>query len=357
MPQKERLVGLDVSSSQVDGYVLASTAARSVQNDAAGRAGLLAWLRAEGVELAVLEASGGCERTLVRQLRTAGIEVRVVDPRRVRAYARALGRRAKNDRIDAEVIARFAQACPAKPGEHSEHDPAREAVASLLATRQDLLETRISMANRLGHQDGPARQVLARVIAQLEKEIAGLDRLIARAIADHPPFQALARRLDTVPGVGPVLIAALIAWLPELGRTNRMKLAALAGVAPYDEDSGNSRGPRHIAGGRTALRGVLYMVTLGAATRSNPVLMATYQRLRQAGKEAKVALVACMRKLLHILNVMIAREQDWNPDAATRPVDERPATAGSVLRTDPMKSPKPGGWTGARPIAAGGGGA
>jgi transposase len=318
MPQEERLVGLDVSSSQVDGFVLASTAARSVENDAAGRTALLAWLRAEGVELAVLEASGGCERSLVRTLRAAGLQVRVVDPRRVRDYARAMGRRAKNDRIDAEMIARFAKACPAKPGEHSEHDPAREAVASLLATRLDLLETRISLQNRLGHQDGPARRVLARVIARLDKEIAGLDRLIARAIADHPPFQALARRLHTVPGVGPVLIAALIAWLPELGRIDRMKLAALVGVAPYDQDSGNSHAPRHIAGGRTALRCVLYMATLGAATQSNPVLKATYQRLCANGKAPKLALVACMRKLLHILNTMVARDEDWQPDTAAR---------------------------------------
>ena len=318
MPQEERLVGLDVSSSQVDGFVLPSLAARSMKNDAAGRTALLAWLQAEGVELAVLEASGGCERALVRALRTGGLRVRVVDPRRVRDYARAMGRRAKNDRIDAEVIARFAKACPAEPDEHSEHDPAREALASLLATRIDLLEMRTSLQNRLGHQEGPARRALARLIAQVDKELARLERLIAQAIATHPPFQALARRLDTVPGVGPVLIAALIAWLPELGRIDRMKLAALVGVAPFDQDSGDSHGPRHIAGGRTALRGVLYMATLGAATQSNPVLKATYQRLRANGKPAKLALVACMRKLLHILNTMVARQQDWQPDAATR---------------------------------------
>lgn len=316
MTQFEVLVGLDVSSSQIDAHVLPGGATCSLANDAKGRARLLEWLQAAGVEFAVLEASGGCERPVARKLRDGGLAVRVVDPRRVRAYARALGRRAKNDRIDAEVIALFAKACPGEPGEH---DPAREALAALLATRLDLIEVRTSLQNRLGHQEGPAGRALARTIAQVDKEIAGLDRLIARAIADHPPFQALARRLATVPGVGKVLIAALIAWLPELGQVNRMRLAALVGVAPYDDDSGRNHGPRHIAGGRTALRCVLYMATLGAATQSNPTLKAMYQRLRAKGKEAKLALVACMRKLLHILNVMVVRQQDWQPDPAKRP--------------------------------------
>jgi transposase len=315
MAQFEVLVGLDVSSSQVDAHVLPGGTACSLANDPSGRAKLVKWLQAGGVQLAVVEASGGCEKPVVRALRTAGLAVRVVDPRRVRYLARAQGQRAKNDRIDAKMIAEFAKGCAGEPGEHN---PAREALAALLATRLDLIEVRTSLQNRRGHQEGPAGRALARTIAQVDKDNAGLERLIARAIAAHPPFQALARRLDTVPGVGPVLIAALIAWLPELGQVNRMRLAALVGVAPYDDDSGRNHGPRHIAGGRTALRCVLYMATLGAATQSNPVLKAMYQRLRAKGKEAKLALVACMRKLLHILNVMVARQQDWQPDAAKR---------------------------------------
>lgn len=315
MPHDAMLVGLDVSSSQVDAFVLPSQSRRSVKNDAAGRAELLALLHAEGVGLVVLEASGGCERALVRAVRAAGLKVRVVDPKRVRAFASALGRRAKNDRIDAEVIARFAIACPGEPGEH---DPEREALAQLLSTRQDLLAVRVSLENRLGHQAGRPRKALERTMARIDKEIAGLERDIARAIDAHPRFQALARRLDTVPGVGPVLIAALIAWLPELGRIERTKLAALVGVAPFDDDSGRSHGQRRIQGGRTQLRGVLYMATLGAATQSNPVLKTMYLRLLAKGKEAKVALVACMRKLLVILNTMIARQQDWQPDPAQR---------------------------------------
>jgi len=317
MPQIEVLVGLDVSGSQIDAHVLPGDPACRVANDAAGRAELLRWLQAAGVELAVLEASGGCERQLVRELRAAELAVRVVDPRRVREFASAAGKRAKNDRIDAAMIARFAQTFPGEPGEH---DPAREALAALVGARQDLLEIRTSLGNRARHLEGRPLRGIQRVLKRVEAEIDGLERAIDKAIAADTRFQARAHRLATVPGVGPVLIAALIAWLPELGRLDRRKLAALVGVAPFDDDTGDSHGQRHIAGGRTALRGVLYMATLAAVSCNNPVLKAMYRRLRQAGKAAKVALVACMRKLVHILNVMIARQQDWNPNAATRPV-------------------------------------
>ena len=150
----------------------------------------------------------------------------------------------------------------------------------------------------------------------IARAIEKLDRSIAEVIAKHPPFAELAARLDTVPGLGPVAISALIAWLPELGRLDRRELAALVGVAPFDDDSGKRTGQRYIQGGRRKLRNVLYMVAMGAATRHNPVLNAHYLGMIGRGKLAKVAIIACLRKLLTILNVMVARQQDWTPQAA-----------------------------------------
>jgi transposase len=234
----------------------------------------------------------------------------VVDPKRVRCFAQAAGRRAKNDRIDARMIAQFAVTFG---GPAPAYDPAREVLAALLSARQDLIETHIQLTNQARHLQGRVRQALLRPIKPIKREVAKLERDIAATIAGNPEFAALAGLLNSVPGVGPTLTAALIAWLPEIGRLDRGKIAALVGVAPFDDESGEVRGSRHICGGRKQLRGVLYMAVLGAATHHNPVLKGFYVRLTKAGKAAKVALVACMRKLLHILNTMVARQQAWNP--------------------------------------------
>jgi transposase len=311
MPQGGTIVGLDVSGQRIDGFVLPIGREVTAANAVLGRARLLSELRALAVEEAVVEASGGCERDLVAELRDAGLIVRVVDPKRVRFFAQALGKRAKNDRIDARMIARFAATID---GPAPAHDPARQALAALLATRQDLIDGRTRFTHQAGHQQGAAARALERVLKTIASEIDRLDRRIAKTIAGNPTFAQLARLIASVPGAGPVLAAALIAWLPELGRLDRQTLAALVGVAPFDDDSGPLHGARHIAGGRTALRNVLYMATLAAATQHNPVLKAFYRRLVAKGKPAKVALVACMRKLLHILNTMVARGQCWNPN-------------------------------------------
>jgi len=310
MPQNGMLVGLDVSGKRIDGYVLPGGVELSVSNDAAGHAELCARLRDLGVSEAVCEASGGCERAMAGVLRKAGLSVRVVDPRRVRAFAEAAGRRAKNDRIDARMIARFAATFA---GPAPAHDPARDGLAALVAARRDLIDGEIRVTNQASHQQGLARRALLRVAQANRREIGKLEAAIAAMIAGNPEFAALAELISSVPGIGAVLTAALIAWLPELGRLDRRAIAALAGVAPFDDDSGETSGARHIAGGRKQLRGVLYMAVVAAATRHNPVLKAFYQRLVGSGKPAKVALVACMRKLLHFLNTMIARQQCWNP--------------------------------------------
>jgi len=193
-------------------------------------------------------------------------------------------------------------------------DTKREHLGGLVAARQALVDHQTSLQNQISAcPKGPARQALAAALKPIPASIKQLDRLIAKAIAAHPQFAALAARLDTVPGVGPVTIAALIAWLPELGRLDRRALAALVGVAPFDDDSGKRTGQRYIKGGRGKLRNIAYMAVMGAATKHNPVLKAYYDSLLNRGKLKKVALIACLRKLLTILNTMVAKQQDWNP--------------------------------------------
>jgi transposase len=316
MTQKMDVVGIDVSKATLDAYALASQQARQFANDPVGHQGLVAWLQGLGVGVAVLEASGGYEQAAARWLRRAGLVVHIVDPKRVRHYARAAGQRAKTDRIDARMIAEFGAAflLAAQGGMVGADDPARQALVDLVAARQDLLDHRTSLQQQADAlPPGAARRALLAVLKPIARAVEALERRIAVVIARHPPFAELARRLDTVPGLGPVSITALIAWLPELGQLTRRQLAALVGVAPFADDSGARTGQRRIQGGRMKLRNVLYMATMSAATRHNPVLHACYSRLLKNGKKPKVALIACLRKLLTILNVMVARQQDWNP--------------------------------------------
>lgn len=310
MPQMGSVVGLDVSSKRIDGHVLPAEVDLSVSNDEPGHVTLLLELGKLGVEKVVCEASGGCEMAVVSALRKAGLRVEVVDPKRVRFFAKAAGRHAKNDRIDARTIARFAMTFA---GHAPQHDPAREELAALVAARQDLIDACVRLTNQGLYQKGRVLQALSRPAKTIKSEIRQLDRDIAAMIAGNAAFKRLAGLLVSVPGIGPALTAALIAWLPEIGQLSRRKIAALVGVAPFDDDSGESSGARHIFGGRKKLRGVLYMAALAAATRHNAVLKSFYLRLLKAGKPPKVALVACMRKLLHILNTMVARQQPWNP--------------------------------------------
>jgi len=308
------VVGIDVSKESLDLYVLSSQQRRTVANAAAGHAELACWLKSLGVRMAVMEASGGYERAVAGALRRAGFDVRIVDPKRVRHFAKAAGRLAKNDRIDAQVIAEFGAVFAAAQRCEIPLDAQREHLASLVAARQALVDHQTALQNRISAcPKGRARQALAAALKPIPASIKQLDRSIAEAIAAHPPFAALGERLDTVPGLGPVTIAALIAWLPELGRLDRRALAALVGVAPFDDDSGKRSGQRYIRGGRCKLRNIAYMAVMGAATQHNPVLKAHYVSLLNRGKLKKVALVACLRKLLTILNTMVAKQQDWNP--------------------------------------------
>jgi transposase len=311
------VVGIDVSKGTLDAYVLAHQELRTVANAAAGHVELVKWLKSLGVRIAVMEASGGYERTIADILRRAGFDVRIVDPKRVRHFARAAGRLAKNDRIDAQTIAEYGAIFAVTERCEIAADSARDHLAGLVGARQALIEHQTGLRNQISAVPaGAARLALAATLKPIAGAIKKLDRLIVAAIAAHPPFAALARRLNTVPGLGPVTIAALIAWLPELGRLDRRSLASLVGIAPFDDDSGKRAGQRYIQGGRRKLRNIFYMAGMGGATRHNPVLNAYYTALLNRGKLRKVAIIACLRKLLTILNAMVAHQKDWEPTFA-----------------------------------------
>lgn len=311
MTQSHALVGIDVAKRTLE-WCCREGPRGKAENSEAGCAALARELADHRITTAVLEASGGYERVPAVVLRDAGFVVRIVDPKRVRRFAEAGGRPAKNDRLDALTIAWFGEtfADQGKP----EPDPAREELARLMAERLDFVDMRVQLLNRAEHLGsavgGRQRKLL---LAGFDRAIKRLDAAIAKQLARSSSLAEDARLLATVPGLGAVVVAGLVAWLPELGRIGHKEIAALVGVAPYDDDTGQHHGLRHIAGGRQALRNLLYMATLGAATRHNPTLRAFYTRLRAKGKAGKVALIACMRKLLVILNTMLARREPWNP--------------------------------------------
>jgi transposase len=326
MAQNDLVVaGIDVAKDKVDVCIRPLSLRRTFASTAEGRRELVSWLRRQKVGKAVMEASGGYERDWAKALREAGIEVRIVDPKRVRSFARSAGRLAKNDVIDAEMIAWFAETFGEAPGQA--HDAAREKLSQIVSARQGLLDLRTNLQNRGEHAvPEVVQKVQARLLRQIAVEIVRLEAAITAMIKATPQFAARAEIIASVPGVGEITSAGLIAAMPELGQVSNKIAAALLGTAPYDDDSGRRRGERHIKGGRRKLRNLFYMACLGAATRHNPVLKAFYRRLIANGKEPKVALVACMRKLIVILNTMIARRQKWDSNLYV-PDDERTAPA------------------------------
>jgi len=314
MPQEARIVGIDVSKLKVDACIRSLRQRLSQPSTPQGEAALIAWLRQNRVGLAVMEANGGYERGWAEALRKAGIAVRVVDPKRVRYFAKSAGRLAKNDPIDAEMIAWFGETF--SPQAEPIHDPERLALDQLVTARRRLVGLATQLAQLAEHRQPPVVEQAQRAIARtIKTHLARVESAIDAKIGANPGFVARAAIVRSVPGLGPHFAAGAIAWLPELGRISNKAAAALVGVAPYDDDSGGHQGERRINGGRREIRDLLYMATLAAAGRHNPVIKAYYQRLRAKGKKAKVALVACMRKLIVILNTMLARGQSWNPPA------------------------------------------
>jgi transposase len=303
-------VGIDVSKNSLDFALFAHDASppppHSVSNDPQGHRELIHALRAhDNIQLVVLEATGRHHRAITHALEHAGLPVVVANPKAVRRFAGALGITAKTDRLDAQVIARFAAA--ARPTPTPVKTPAQEHAQNLLARHRQL--TRMRAAERVRRHEAQAdsiRQGIDQLIAFLTKHIRSVESELDQLIQDNPQAKAIAQILRGVEGVGPATARTLLTHLPELGRVSRQRIAALVGVAPFNDDSGTHRGRRCIQGGRTHVRSVLYMATL-AATRAGGVITHYYQHLQQRGKPKKYALTACMRKLLLHLNALLAR--------------------------------------------------
>jgi transposase len=312
MAQNDRVVvGIDVAKDKVDACIRSLSQRRTFPSTAEGRRQLISWLRKHKATKAVMEASGGYEREWAKALREKDVEVRIVDPKRVRHFARSAGRLAKNDGIDSDTIAWFAETFGEAKGQA--YDAAREKLRQMVNARQGLIEIKTMLDNK-GEQDvpEPVQRMHARLLKKIAAELATLEVAIAAKVKATPYFAELAEIIESVPGLAEITSAGLIAAMPELGQVRDKNAAALLGAAPYDDDSGKRRGERHIKGGRRKVRNLFYMACLGAATRHNPVLKAFYRRLIARGKPPKVALVACMRKLIVILNTMIARGEKWD---------------------------------------------
>jgi transposase len=306
------VVGIDVAKDKVDACIRSLSQGQTFPSTTEGRRRLIAWLRRHKVGKAVMEASGGYERDWAKALREAGLAVRIVDPKRVRSFARSAGRLAKNDAIDAEMIAWFAETfgeatCQA-------YDAEREKLVQIVYARQALID--VQLQNRGEHSvPDVVQRVQTRLLKKIAAELATLEAAMVAMVKATPRFAELAEIIESVPGLAEITSAGLIAAMPELGQVSNKVAASLLGVAPYDDDSGKRQGERQIKGGRRKARNLFYMACLGAATLHNPVLKAFYLRLIAKGKAKKVALVACMRKLIIILNTMLARRQKWNPGA------------------------------------------
>lgn len=302
-------VGIDVAKATVDIAIRPSGEERHLANDAVGIAELVGWLQALSPLVIVVEATGGYEAPLVAELGIVGLPVAVVNPRQVRDFARATGRLAKTDRLDAQTLAHFGQAV--RPVPRPLPDAAAQALAALVERRRQIVAMRTAEENRLGATR--VTGVRARIQAHLqwlETDLKELDNDLRQRLRASPLWREQENLLRSVPGIGPVLAFTLLADLPELGRLSHGQIAALVGVAPLNRDSGTWRGRRVVWGGRRGVRTALYMGTL-CATRCNPVIQPFYERLVAAGKAKKVALVACMHKLLTILNALLKHQTAW----------------------------------------------
>lgn len=317
--------GIDVSKTQLDVALRSEERTirlpdlSTIRNDAAGFTQLVEALTAltPHPQLIVLEATGGYETAVAAALAAAGLPVAVVNPRQVRRFAEATGQLAKTDRLDAALLALFAERV--RPTPRPLPSETQQELDAVLARRRQIVEMRaaeqVRRAQATRHE---VRASLEAHIAFLSSQLDEVDGLLDRLVAESPLWRADEELLSSVPGVGSVTARTLLAELPELGTLSRHQVASLAGLAPFARESGRWRGTRQIRGGRAVVRTALYMATV-VATRWNPVIRTQYQRLRAAGKPAKVALVACMRRLLTILNAMRKTRQPWRAELATAP--------------------------------------
>jgi transposase len=308
----EVFVGIDVSKANLGVYCRPAGSAFQCPNDEQGIASLVERLRALAPALIVLEATGGYEIPATAALAAAGLAVAVVNPRQARDFAKATGRLAKSDKIDAAVLAHFGQAV--RPEPRPLPAPEVAALEALLARRRQLLDMLTMETNRLGNcKDGAVVADLQAHVAWLSERLGASEKALKEAIAASAVWRENEDLLRSVPGLGPVASRTLMAAMPELGKVSGRQAAALAGLAPFDDDSGPRRGTRHVRGGRAEVRGVLYMAALAAA-KHNPVFRAFKERLKAAGKKAKVILVAVARKLVVLANAILRDRKPWQPE-------------------------------------------
>lgn len=310
----EIFVGIDVSKAWLDVAVYEQDEMMRIRNEEEGIATLLKHLKKLKPSLVVLEPTGGFEMLLVAELSRAGLPVVVVNAKRVRDFARATGRLAKTDKLDARVLAHFAAAV--RPAVRSLRSEDEEQLTALLTRRRQILAMLTVEKNRLVTVRPPMRSDLQAHIRWLAQNLKTLDQEIEEFVKRSPVWKEKDALLQSVPGVGPITSATMLGMLPELGLLNRQEIAALVGVAPLNRDSGRKQGRRRVFGGRADVRSVLYMAAL-SAKKFNPIIRAFYEKLLRHGKEKKVALTACMRKLLVILNAMLRTHQAWRPQAAS----------------------------------------
>jgi transposase len=315
MSISKSFIGVDVSKERLDGFCRPTGTTFSYDNTPSGIAALLQWAEAQQPQLIVLEATGGLERPLVAELVVAQLPVVVVNPRQVRDFARAIGQLAKTDRIDAAVIAHFGEAV--NPEVRPWPDHLTQQMDALMTRRRQLVQMLAAERNHLVSAPVQVQNYVKEHIVQLEELIKKLDQDIDQMITRSPIWKTKENLLRSVKGVGPVLSRTLIAELPELGQLSHQEISKLVGVAPLNNDSGRHKGYRRCWGGRASVRGPLYMATL-SATRCNPVIKEFYQRLLAKGKAKKVAIVACMRKVLIVLNAIVKNNRPWDASFAQR---------------------------------------
>jgi transposase len=308
MTSSPLFVGIDVAKAALDIALRPSDQLWQVIYDDAHVEALVIQLSELSPSLIVVEATGGLERTLVAALVAAGLPVVVINPRLTRDFAKATGRLAKTDRLDAQVLAPYGEAI--RPSFRPLPDADTQQLRALVDRRRQLIDMMSAEQSRLNTSPARIRDSIEYHLTWLRQQVASLDDDLDSMLKTSPLWREYDAILQSTPGVGPVLSRTLISQLPELGDLNRKEIAALVGVAPFNRDSGTWRGRRTIWGGRATVRAVLYMSTL-VATRYNPVIREFYERLLAAGKVKKVALIACMRKLLTILNAMIKNQQRW----------------------------------------------
>jgi transposase len=308
-------IGIDVAKATLDLHLLPSGQSHSLPNNTAGFQQLQKLLPDPTTCLIVLEATGGYERLLVADLLDAGCRVAVINPKRARDFARALGLVAKTDRIDARVLALFAEKVQPAPIEKTPEKQVE--IQQLVARRRQLIDLRTQESNRLEVTAAKAaRKSIQAVLKILERQIHGIEAAIQDLVQSDDEWRHKAQLVESVDGLGGVTATTMIANVPELGQLNRQQISSLVGLAPFNRDSGPHKGKRCISGGRKSVRSVLYMAAL-AAMRCNPVIKAFANRLAQHGKPFKVVITACMRKLLVILNAILKSGRPWNPQFAS----------------------------------------